>query len=119
MKLALRDTPQDVPELTAGLEGLVKRIVETEEEVGALEKKLLATGGLKKGEGEELRDGWTSVGEGPKIKFAGTMVDSELVRGAGMEDLVEEELAALALGEGEEDGVTIGNGVAPGREEKE
>jgi hypothetical protein len=100
MKAALRDTP-DTAELHIGRLSLEKRVRNVEAEVRALSKKALATGGLKAGEAEELRKEmgkgkkWEPTTGGPKIMFAGTMVDSELVKAAGMAEFVEEELAAL------------------------
>lgn len=95
MKAALRDTPMDQSELKTARELLEKRIERAEKEVEDLTKEALAIGGLKAGEGEEARSNWKSVGGGPKIQFAGTMVDSELVKGAGLLETAEEELASL------------------------
>jgi hypothetical protein len=95
MKAALRVTPKGQPGLQAGREKLEKRIEKKEKEVDDLTKKILATGGLQADEGEEARENWKPVGQGPKIPFAGVMVDSELVKGAGLEETAEEELAAL------------------------
>jgi len=38
---------------------------------------------------------WKRIGTGPKIKFAGSMVDAELVKGAGLEKTADEELKKL------------------------
>lgn len=97
MKAALLHIPKNSPELQAGKEGLEKRIVQAEKEVEELMKTTLAAGGLKAGEAQDLRSNWTHVGEGPKIPFAGVMVDSEMVKGAGLQEIADEELEKLGL----------------------
>ncbi|KAH7109072.1 Arb2 domain-containing protein [Dendryphion nanum] len=101
MKSSFAATPTDRPELQAGRQGLEKRIAKTESDIEVLEKKTLANGGMKAGEAPELRDNWKTVGGGPKIPFAGTMVDAELVRDAGLLDTVEEALEELDSGTGD------------------
>ncbi|KAF2467173.1 uncharacterized protein BDR25DRAFT_376025 [Lindgomyces ingoldianus] len=95
MKESLKATPKNDPELEMGRQGLEKRIVKAEHELQELVTKAMATGALKHGEAQEVRDKWETVGNGPKIPFAGTMVDSELVKGAGLLDTAEEALANL------------------------
>ena len=53
---------------------------------------------MKAGEGQEIRDAWKPASGGPKIPFAGTMVDAELVKGAGLLDMAEEALEELDSG---------------------
>ncbi|KAF2751721.1 hypothetical protein M011DRAFT_414524, partial [Sporormia fimetaria CBS 119925] len=95
MKAALHDTP-DTPELTAGRQKLEKRIKKLEDELDALAKKALSTGSLGAGEAMDVRaemkkeaenrdaGKWKRVGDGPKVMFAGSMVDRELVEAVGM-----------------------------------
>lgn len=43
----------------------------------------------------EGKEKWKQTGTGPKIKFAGSMVDAELVKGAELEKTADEELKSL------------------------
>jgi hypothetical protein len=98
MRLAFIACPEDVPELEPGRKKLVERIVNQEIKIEKLEKKALATGGLAAGhapEQREQRENWKPQKEGPKVKFAGTEVDSELLKAAGLVDTAEEELEKL------------------------
>ncbi|ORY19683.1 Arb2 domain-domain-containing protein [Clohesyomyces aquaticus] len=95
MKVSIKVTPKDNPELEPGRKGLEKRLVKAEQELEDLLKKGVATGGLVGEEAEDVRERWEPVGTGPKIPFAGTMVDSELVRGAGLLDTADEALEEL------------------------
>jgi hypothetical protein len=99
MQCALQACSANVPELTSGRTNLVERIVNQEAKIEKLEKKALATGGLTAGEAQQKRENWQPPKEGPKVKFAGTMVDSELLKAAGLGDTVEE---LLELGEEDE-----------------
>ncbi|KAH7067094.1 Arb2 domain-containing protein [Paraphoma chrysanthemicola] len=95
MRLALSACPSNVPELASGRAKLVHRIAIQETKIEKLQKKALATGGLAAGEAPEQRENWKPQKEGPKVAFAGTMVDSELLKAAGLGDTAEEELAKL------------------------
>ncbi|KAF2109754.1 Arb2 domain-containing protein [Lophiotrema nucula] len=88
------------PELNAGSYNLAKRIAIAESELKGLETKLLAKGGLKAGQGEEVRGKWETKGGGPKVPFAGTMVDSEALKAAGLLETAEEGLAEVDSGNG-------------------
>ncbi|CAO2657748.1 Nn.00g038740.m01.CDS01 [Neocucurbitaria sp. VM-36] len=99
MRIALHACPLNVQELEAGRERLVKRIQDKEVEIDALEKKALAGGGLKAGEALDQRENWKPQKEGPKVAFAGTMVDSELLKAAGMFDTANQELDKLGDGD--------------------
>lgn len=95
MRAALRDTPAK-EELKAGREKLEQRIVAFEQEIQEFTKKALAVGSLGAGEGLEVREIMEPTqGGGPKIPFAGSMVDAERVRAAGLNDYVDEELEKL------------------------
>lgn len=106
MRAALSVTPADNPALTAGLQGLRKRLVKKEADVLQLEKKALVSGSLKAGAAQQQRGKWASqrTGEqweakktGPAIPFAGVQLDSEVVKGAGLTATVEEELEKLDI----------------------
>jgi hypothetical protein len=95
MQLALLACPANVPELEEGRKKLVERIVNQEVKIEKLEKKTLATGGLTAGKMPEQRENWKPQKEGPKVRFAGTEVDSELLKAAGLMDTAAEELEKL------------------------
>lgn len=95
MKACLAATPKDNPELKEGRAGLEKRIIIVTEELEEAQKKALASGGLKAGEAEEIRENWEPQYDGPKVPFAGTMVDSELLKGAGLFETAEKALEEL------------------------
>ncbi|KAF2197683.1 hypothetical protein GQ43DRAFT_458355 [Delitschia confertaspora ATCC 74209] len=91
MKESLAHIPEGDEILKKGKEDLEKRIMRMEEQVKEMMKVQLAKGGLKSGEGAEVRNEWKAVGGGPKVKFAGIMVDSDLLKGAGLFDSAEGE----------------------------
>ncbi|KAF1995796.1 hypothetical protein P154DRAFT_538505 [Amniculicola lignicola CBS 123094] len=98
LSLANTSATHPNPDVLAGLAGLRTRITKTRAAIDALTKKMLATGGLRSGEEDELRrqrEHWSPKGLGPKIPFAGVMVDEELVRGAGLLDIAGEEVGDL------------------------
>ena len=95
MRTALDACPLDVQELEKGRERLIKRIQDKETDIRILEEKALASGGLKAGEAMEKRENWKPQKEGPKVAFAGTMVDSELLKAAGLFDTANLELGKL------------------------
>jgi hypothetical protein len=97
MKLAVRACPASVSELQQGRTKLIERIANQKTKIEKLEKKALATGGLKAEEAPEQRENWRLQKEGQKIKFAGTEVDSELLKAAGLMDTTEEELKKLEI----------------------
>jgi hypothetical protein len=101
MKACLAATPTDDPELEEGRAGLEKRIITMTAELDEAQKKALATGGLKAGEAEEIREHWEMHSSGPKVPFAGTMVDSELLKGAGLFDTAQKALEELDSAPGE------------------
>ena len=52
-------------------------------------------GAVKAGEAEEIRENWEPQYDGPKVPFAGTMVDSELLKGAGLFETAEKALQEM------------------------
>ncbi|KAI4956675.1 hypothetical protein J4E91_000888 [Alternaria rosae] len=93
LQVALSACPTNAAELDKGrvrLEGKVKSI---EAKIGSLEVKALSHGGLAAGEMVEKREDWKPQVEGPKVPFAGTMVDSELLKAAGLMETMDEEKA--------------------------
>ncbi|KAL1797042.1 hypothetical protein ACET3X_005582 [Alternaria dauci] len=104
LRIAFSACPNTVPELVRGRAKLEKKIRIMETRVGELEKKienaLLLGDGHGHGveeekveEGKEKKSGnWKMQVEGPKVRFAGTMVDSELLKAAGLGESVEEGL---------------------------
>lgn len=93
MRLALKACPAKVSELQQGRAKLLERIAKQEVKIEKLKKKALATGGLKSKEAPEQRENWKPQKEGVKVEFAGTEVDSELLKAAGLLDTAEEGLA--------------------------
>lgn len=96
MTIALEACPGNVPELEKGRKRLIERVVAKKAEVDELEQKALSHGSLQANEGVDKRKKWMPQKEGPKIKFAGTMIDSELLKAAGFGKVVEEELQKMA-----------------------
>lgn len=101
MRIALDACPENVQTLEKGRDRLVRKIQQQETKIEDLEKKALASGGLKAGEAQEKRVNWKPQKEGPKVQFAGTMVDSELLKAAGMFDTAESALEKLEAVDGE------------------
>jgi hypothetical protein len=101
MKACLAATSTDNPELEEGRAGLEKRIITVTAELDEAQKKALASGGLKAGEAEEMREHWEMHSSGLKVPFAGTMVDSELLKGAGLFDTAQKALEELGSARGE------------------
>jgi hypothetical protein len=96
MKFALKSCPADVPEVASGRQKLADRITAYKVKIEQLEQQALAAGALTAGEAPEKRENWQPQTEGPKVPFAGSMVDSELLKAAGLGDAVDEELKKLA-----------------------
>jgi hypothetical protein len=99
MESALQACPGDVPELQPGREKLIERITNQRAKVETLEKKALAAGALTAGEAPQQRENWKPQKEGPKVRFAGTEVDSELLKAAGLTDTADEGLSKLGQGD--------------------
>jgi hypothetical protein len=95
MKLALKSCPSTQPELQAGRAKLVERIANQKTKIEKLEKMALAAGGLKIEEAPEQRENWKPQEEGEKVEFAGTKVDSNLLKAAGLMDTAKDELKKL------------------------
>lgn len=97
-KIALKACPVNVPELQQGRVKLIERIADQEVKIVKLKQKTLAAGGFTAGQVLEQRENWKPQREGKKVKFAGTMVDSELLRAAGLMDTADEALEKLGKG---------------------
>ena len=76
--------PTDVPELEKGRKSLETKVSDLELQVENLEKEALSHGGLRADEAVTRRENWKPQVEGPKVPFAGTMVDSELLKVTGL-----------------------------------
>lgn len=103
MKAALKACPENAPEFEKGRAGLIERISKLNATIETLEYEALATGGLTANEAPEKRESWPQGDkewsvpeEGKQVKFAGTTVDSEMLKSVGLFDTAEEELAKLA-----------------------
>lgn len=95
MRMALDACPSNVKELEEGRDRLDKKIRDKEREIETLSRKILYNGGFQAGEAQEMRENWKPQKEGRKVAFAGTVVDSELLKAAGMFDTANEELEDL------------------------
>jgi hypothetical protein len=100
MRLALNACPEDVDELARGRAKLVGKIMNQEAEIKELQVKALSSGSLRAGEAENLRQDWSPKTDGPQVPFAGTMIDSELLKAAGLGETADEELKKLGDKEG-------------------
>ncbi|KAH8726838.1 Arb2 domain-containing protein [Phaeosphaeriaceae sp. PMI808] len=98
MELSLKACPSNVSELEKGRKCLISRIANQKDIVSKLEIKALASGGLGAGEAPQQRENWRPQKRGPEVPFAGTMVDSELLRAAGLVETADEELEKLNKG---------------------
>lgn len=101
MRIALDACPADIQELAPGRARLAHKIQAKKIEIEHLEKRALATGALRAGEAADQRENWKPQTEGPKVPFAGSMVDSELLKAAGLFETAKAELEKL--GEGDEE----------------
>ncbi|KAF2856463.1 hypothetical protein T440DRAFT_411346 [Plenodomus tracheiphilus IPT5] len=101
MCIALDACPVGISELAEGRERLTKKIHDKRVELEDLEKKALAKGGLRAGEAAAKRENWKPQAEGPKVPFAGSMVDSELLKAAGLFETAQVELEKLGANEEE------------------
>jgi hypothetical protein len=103
--IALSACPADNASLAPGRENVARKIKIVQAKIEKLEKEALGKGGLKAGEAQDKRDeNWKPQVEGSKVKFAGTMVDSELLKAAGLVDTVERALEGKGEdGEGEDE----------------
>lgn len=95
MRIALDACPEDVAALAKGRSKLYQKITDQEAAIKDLQVKALSSGGTGAGEAEELRQDWSPKVGGPQVPFAGTMVDSELLKAAGLGGTANEELEKL------------------------
>lgn len=94
MSSALNACPPDLPKLAKGREKLEERIKNQETKIQRMERDALGHGALRANEAATQRENWRPETEGPQVAFAGTMVDSELLRAAGLPETAEEGLRA-------------------------
>lgn len=95
MRIALDGCPDYVDALSKGRAKLVEKITKQEAAIKDLQVKALGSGSLGVGEAEDVRQDWSPKIDGPKVPFAGTMADSDLLKAAGLGDTANEELEKL------------------------
>ena len=95
MRSALGACPENVDALAKGCAKLIEKITKQEAAIEELQVKALSSGSLGTGEAEALRQDWSPKVDGPRVPFAGTMVDSELLKAAGLGETAGEELKNL------------------------
>ncbi|KAF2626006.1 hypothetical protein BU25DRAFT_472829 [Macroventuria anomochaeta] len=95
MRIALDACSENDDALGKGRAKLVEKITKQEAAIKDLQVKALSSGSLGVGEAEDLRRDWTPKVDGPQVPFAGTMVDSELLKAAGLGETANEELEKL------------------------
>lgn len=95
LRIALSACPENVDALAKGRAKLVEKIAKHEAAVKDLQVKALGSGSLGAGEAEDIREDWSPKVDGPRVPFAGTMVDSELLKAAGLSETADEELKKL------------------------
>ncbi|KAF3000730.1 hypothetical protein E8E13_003687 [Curvularia kusanoi] len=84
MRDALVHCPENIELLAKGRAKLVEKIASQEVMIKELQAKALGNGSLRAGEAEAVRQDWSPKVDGQKVSFAGTMVDSELLKAAGL-----------------------------------
>ncbi|CAA9965230.1 hypothetical protein PTMSG1_08589 [Pyrenophora teres f. maculata] len=84
LRADLAACPTHIPELAPGRKALETKVSELALHVEKLEMEALSCGGAVAGEAETKRENWKPKVEGPKVPFAGTMVDSELLKTTGL-----------------------------------
>lgn len=92
LRMALDACHEDVDILAKGRKRLAQKILNQETAIKGLQVKALGSGSLEASEAEGLRQEWSPKVDGPQVPFAGTMVDSELLKAAGLGDTASEEL---------------------------
>jgi hypothetical protein len=95
MRIALDACPEDDNTFAKGRTKLVQKIEKQEAAVKELQVKALSSGSLGAGEAEDLRQDWSPKVDGHQVPFAGTMVDSELLKAAGLGETASEGLDKL------------------------
>ncbi|KZM20506.1 hypothetical protein ST47_g8375 [Ascochyta rabiei] len=95
LRTALGASPADDKQLANGRERLARKIANQETAIEELEVAALSSGSLRPGEVEDLRRDWRPKIDGPRVPFAGTMVDSELLRAAGLGEMADREVEKL------------------------
>lgn len=103
MRIALKACPDNVKLFAKGRARLMGKIVNQETLIKDLQVKALGSGSLGAGAAGEVRQGWTHEANGSQVPFAGTMVDSELLKAAGLGETAREGLEkAGATGDSKE-----------------
>lgn len=95
MRVALDGCPDDVDVLAKGRARLMAKITKQEAAIKDLQVRSLSTGSLGVGEADEERQEWSPKVDGPRVPFAGTMVDSELLKAAGLGETANEEVEKI------------------------
>jgi hypothetical protein len=97
LRVALTACSDDIPELGKGRAKLERKIAVLETRIENLKTMALGHGGLVAGDvGNEKRGNWKMQVQGVKVPFAVTMVDSELLKAAGLMESAEEGLGMSA-----------------------
>ncbi|KAL6163136.1 hypothetical protein ACJQWK_10728 [Exserohilum turcicum] len=88
LRQALNACPDDMPELESGREKLARKIAKLECQLQAMEEKekkaLEAAAAVQAAAQQTEPQVWRPEVQGAKVPFAGTTVDSELLRAAGL-----------------------------------
>jgi hypothetical protein len=84
VRAALDACPADIPELAEGRARLTEKIANKESEITRLEEEVRASEESKATETEDKHEKWQPQAEGLEMPFAGHMLDSELVKAAGL-----------------------------------
>jgi hypothetical protein len=94
LNIALSAVPASNTALVPGRDKVDRKINIVQAKIEELETKALGNGGLVAGEVSEKHqtESWKPQVEGPKVPFAGTMVDSDLLKAAGLVDTANEGL---------------------------
>ena len=92
MRTALKACPDNEELLAKGRARLTGKIANQETLIKDLQAKALGSGSLGAGEAEGVRQEWTQDVNGTQVPFAGTMVDSELLKAAGLGETAREGL---------------------------
>jgi hypothetical protein len=105
LRIALSACPANNASLAPGRENVARKIRNVEFKIEKLEKDALGKGGLKAEEAQDKRrdENWKPQMGGLKVPFAGTYVDSELLKAAGLVDTAERAAVESEDREGDEE----------------
>lgn len=93
MCAALNACPLHIAELRGGMDRLSLKIEKKVKGIEEMKVKALGNGALPVGQAQDERRNWKQQKEGTKVPFAGTMVDSELLKAAGFLETADAELS--------------------------